>query len=390
MTKQRIGIVGMGSISPLGHQAEEVWDNYQRAHTCLVQGEKNGYWRGQLTPNATQQLDTLRAEGKPYNKLDKTALLAITSAEQAIKGLALSPEANWGVNIGSSRGATTILEEAQHQFLAQEALSPNTSPLSTLGNVSSWVAQRLGVQAMSLSHSVTCSSALHAIANGISWLESGRCDCFLAGGAEAPLTPFTIAQMQALRIYAPSHKTDFPCRAMDLRKDQNSMVLGEAAASFVLTRQPDQKPLAWVEGLGFAMEPLSSPTSISANGSALQKAMKMALEEANLDFVDVIVSHTPGTVRGDQAEYHAIQTVFPEKCPLITNNKWKIGHSLGASGALSLEMALLMLKNQTFITLPFRVNKEGELPSTITTVMVNATGFGGNAISLILSKPEQF
>jgi len=387
MTKQRIGIVGMGSISPLGHRPEEIWRNYQKSKTCLMQETKDGYWTGQLTPNASQELEELRAEGKPYNKLDKTALLAISSAEHAVKGLAEDLSSfKWGINIGSSRGATTILEEAHRQFLAQEALSPNTSPLSTLGNVSSWVAQRLGVQAMSLSHSVTCSSALHAIANGISWLESGRCELFLAGGAEAPLTPFTIAQMQALRIYASSEKTAFPCRAMDLRKDMNSMVLGEAAASFVLSGKPDQRPLAWITGLGFAMESLSSPTSISATGSALQLAMSMALEEANLDQVDVIVSHTPGTVRGDKAEYQAIRSVFPEKCPLITNNKWKIGHSLGASGALSLEMALLMLRHQTFIPLPFMTDQEAELPSSISTIMVNATGFGGNAISLILHR----
>ena len=96
-------------------------------------------------------------------------------------------------------------------------------------------------------------------------------------------------------------------------------------------------------GLGYAMEPLSSPTSISTEGIGLQKAMKMALEEADLTQVDVLVSHTPGTIRGDQAEYQAIKTVFPHRLPAITNNKWKIGHTLGASGALSLELALLML-----------------------------------------------
>ncbi|WP_205127759.1 beta-ketoacyl synthase N-terminal-like domain-containing protein, partial [Okeania hirsuta] len=249
------------------------------------------------------------AEGKPYLKLDASTIMAIDTALQATKGMQLNSTQNWGVNVGSSRGATQILENAHLHHIEGQDLSPNTSPLTTLGNVSSWVAQRLGVEALSISHSVTCGSALQSIANGISWLESGRCDHFLAGGTEAPLTPFTKAQMEALRIYAAPEETSYPCRALDLNKEKNSMVLGEAAASFVLTSQSANAPMAWIKGIGYAMEPLSSPTSISESGIALQKAMQMALQEAELEQVDVIVSHTPGTIRGDQAEYHAIQQV---------------------------------------------------------------------------------
>lgn len=380
MKKQRIGIVQMGSLSPLGYQSDEIWANYQENRTFLSRGEE-GKWEGRLAASASNQVKSLMAEGKPYLKLDASTIMAIDTALQATKGMQLNSTQNWGVNVGSSRGATQILENAHLQHIEGQDLSPNTSPLTTLGNVSSWVAQRLGVEALSISHSVTCGSALQSIANGISWLESGRCDHFLAGGTEAPLTPFTKAQMEALRIYAAPEETSYPCRALDLKKEKNSMVLGEAAASFVLTSQPANAPMAWIKGIGYAMEPLSSPTSISESGIALQKAMQMALQEAELEQVDVIVSHTPGTIRGDQAEYHAIQQVFPEKLPALTNNKWKIGHTLGASGALSLELAIMMLQKQAFIPLPFFEQAE---PDRLETVMVNATGFGGNAISLIV------
>lgn len=381
--KHRIGIVQMGSLSPLGCQSEEIWTSYKKNKAFLNQGEKDK-WVGRLADSASSQVQRLRATGKPYLKLDASTLMAIDTALQATQGMQLDPKQNWGINIGSSRGATQILENAYQQHAQGLDLSPNTSPLTTLGNVSSWVAQRLGVNALSISHSVTCGSALQSITNGISWLESGRCDYFLAGGTEAPLTPFTLAQMEALRIYAAPEETSYPCRALDLNKEKNSMVLGEAAASFVLTCEPMTPPLAWIAGIGYAMEPLSSPTSISENGIALQKAMQMALQEAALSEVDAIVSHTPGTIRGDQAEYHAIRQVFPQKLPAITNNKWKIGHTLGASGALSLEMAILMLQKQAFIPLPFLEQTE---PDRLETVMVNATGFGGNAISLIIGRP---
>jgi 3-oxoacyl-(acyl-carrier-protein) synthase len=53
-----------------------------------------------------------------------------------------------------------------------------------------------------ISHSITCSTALHAVLNGIAWLKSGMVDKFFSGGSEAPLTDFTIAQMRALKIYS--------------------------------------------------------------------------------------------------------------------------------------------------------------------------------------------
>ena len=54
-------------------------------------------------------------------------------------------------------------------------------------------------------------------------------NAFLVGGSEAALTDFTIAQMQALKVYARKND-EFPCKAFDLKKKQNTMVLGEGAA----------------------------------------------------------------------------------------------------------------------------------------------------------------
>ena len=108
-------------------------------------------------------------------------------------------------------------------------ISTLSSPTTTLGNISSWVAHDLQTKGPEISHSITCSTALHALINGVAWLKSGMANKFLVGGSEAPLTPFTIAQMKAMRIYAKGN-SDYPCRAMDLQKKQNTMVLGEAAS----------------------------------------------------------------------------------------------------------------------------------------------------------------
>ena len=107
------------------------------------------------------------------------------------------------------------------------------------------------------------------------------------------------------------------------------------------------------------------------------------MKNIDINDVDVIVTHTPGTIKGDQSELNAIKSIFKNNTPALTCNKWKIGHSLGASGMLSLEMAILMLQNQQFIATPFTTY---ESPKKIEKLLVNAVGFGGNAVSILLSK----
>ena len=267
-----------------------------------------------------------------------------------------------------------------------------TSPTTTLGNIASWVAQDLKSKGPEISHSITCSTALHAMINGIAWIQSGLCDKFLVGGSEAPLTPFTIAQMQALKIYAnlDSSKTTsngikksyFPCQALNLEKTQNTMILGEGAASLCLESGKKKNAIATIIGFGYATEALEHNASLSANADCFQNSMKMAMTHVSPKDVDVIVTHTPGTIKGDQAEYNAIKEVFGDAIPFLTTNKWKTGHTLGASGLLSVEMALLMLKHTTAINVPYLEQKP---PEQVKVILINAVGFGGNAVSILIS-----
>ena len=109
----------------------------------------------------------------------------------------------------------------------------------------------------------------------------------------------------------------------------------------------------------------------------------MALQDISLSEVDVVVMHAPGTIKGDLSEYKAIQNVFRENMPLVTSNKWKAGHTFAASGMLSLELAILMLQNQEFIGVPY-TDTQSKL-TKINKVLINAVGFGGNAVSILIS-----
>ncbi len=227
---------------------------------------------------------------------------------------------------------------------------------------------------------------MHSLLNGVAWLQSGMADQFLIGASEAALTDFTIAQMQALRVYAKQQNEIYPCKALDLNKTHNTMVLGEAAAAICLEKEISDKTLAVIKGIGYATERISHNASISAEATCFQDSMKMALKGNALSDVDVVITHTPGTIKGDIAEVKAIEKVFQKHKPAITTNKWKLGHTFATSGLLSLELAVLMLQHQELIRVPYL--EAQEKIDKIRNILVNAVGFGGNAVSVLVSLPK--
>lgn len=383
--KTKIAITSLSSISPLGNLPEGIWDNYCNDSTLISTKEINGknQFLAVIPKEIRDQIDVLKSEDVKYKSLDETVLLAILVSRQAIKNAGWKQDDDFGINIGSSRGATQLFEKYHKEFLETGKTATLASPTTTLGNISSWVAHDLKNNGPEISHSITCSTALHAILNAIAWMQSGMASKFLVGGSEAPLTAFTLAQMNALKIYS-KEEGKFPCRAFDLNKTRNSMVLGEGAAVACLELGEQKNALAYIEGIGYATDTLEHNISISEEAECFQKSMKMALQKIPLEEIDAIVMHAPGTLKGDTSEYKAIQKVFGNNLPMLTTNKWKVGHTFGASGMLNLELAILMIQHNHFIPVPFA--KKQNLRKSINKVLINAVGFGGNAVSVLISK----
>jgi 3-oxoacyl-(acyl-carrier-protein) synthase len=384
---QTISITAIASISPLGNTPETIWENYLSGKHCFKsqQLDKKQTLVASLDESSKLIVDDLQQSDIKYKSLDKSVLYAMAAARKAVQNAGWNQGDIFGINIGSSRGATDLFEKHHQEYLATGKAQTLASPTTTLGNISSWVAHDLQSTGPELSHSITCSTALHALLNGVAWLRAGMADKFLVGGSEAPLTDFTIAQMRALKIYSNSTE-EWPNRAFDLDKKQNTMILGEGASVCCLEIGKKENALAFIEGIGYATEILEHNISISAEATCFQKSMKMALKDTNLETVDVIVMHAPGTIKGDLTEYKAIVKVFGESLPLLTTNKWKIGHTFGASGILSIEMAVLMMQYNQFIGIPYIETARVQNPKkVIKKVLVNAVGFGGNAVSVLLS-----
>lgn len=384
----KIYINGRGSLSAAGRNSAAAWETYAAGRRTWKTEETTGlpvYRAGDL-PAEPAIKEAVRRGGA-----DRATELALYAAEEAVR------EAGWegidfSILVGCSRGPTESWETGFDQFRELGRVGTRTSPQTTLGGIGFALADHFGTSALASGLSVTCSSGLHALLHGVALLRSGMAERVLVGGAEAPLTEFTLRQMEALRITAPvPANSDFACRPF--ADPPSGMALGEGAAFFALSLEPGPFELS---GLAFAREAAGSATGITSDGAALQRTLRECRDKAGAP--DFIVAHAPGTKRGDAAELAALQGIFGEEtgAPLVTSFKWATGHTFGASGPLALDAAASMLARQHWVGLPYRKEETGSHsagsvePGPLVRGMVNATGFGGNAVSVGITLNRSF
>jgi 3-oxoacyl-[acyl-carrier-protein] synthase II len=406
--KHRCIIRGLSVLSSLGAQrdtATTVWEagmRLDRAPVVNMQARTGRIPVFALGEGAESHVREV-ASDQSYHRLDRTSHMAISAARGTFARLG-SNDASTGavgcISIGSSRGPTMALEQSLHRFGCEGRVSSLTSPTTTAGNISSWVAQEYlssqdagaqGQQIAALTTSMTCSSALHSLLVAKSFISSGMARAALFGGSEACLTPYTVAQLEALRIYGGADEA-WPSRPFDSEARENAVILGEGAgtALLILTNNDSELRVGDLEliGIGWALESIPSPTGISEDGVAFERAMRMACMAAGPHGVKIgaVVAHAPGTLGGDGAEQRAIERVFGEA--LIVSTKHLTGHSYGASGMLSLGLAEALLGGLAWPGFPYS-NRRGASsclePGSV--VVVNSAGFGGNAVSVIIGRP---
>lgn len=383
--RNSISITSIASVSALGSLLEDIWTNYKndKHHLSIKEFDNFNAWVAKIQEKDKLQIEKLRKSDAKYKDLDESVLYALYVSRKAIKEAGWSVNDDFGINIGSSRGATILFEKYHKEFLQTGKSSTLSSPTTTLGNISSWIAHDLQTSGPEISHSITCSTGLHSLLNGVAWIQSGMASKFLIGASEASLTDFTIAQMQALKVYA-KNEDEYPCKTLDLEKNNNTMVIGEGASVICLEEGIKENAIAYVEGVGYATEVLKHNISISSDAQCFQKSMKMALGDVSPKEIDAIVMHAPGTIKGDLSELKAIEKIFGEHKPFLTSNKWKLGHTFATSGLLSLELGILMMQHQEGISVPF-IEKQ-KCPAKINKILVNSVGFGGNAVSILITK----
>lgn len=241
--------------------------------------------------------------------------------------------------------------------------------------------------------STACSSALNAIIYGANLIRAGRYQCVVVGGSES-LSNYHLNGFNSLMILDRQ-----PCRPFDATRA--GLNLGEGAAYLVLETAASAKArganvLARLSGFGNACDAFHQ-TASSENGEGAYLAMKQALERAGLQpsQIDYVNAHGTGTPNNDASETTALRRIFGDKLPPVSSTKPFTGHTTSASGSIEAVFCLLALQHG-FI--PPQLNWNTPDPACVTPytehrkeslshIICNAFGFGGNDSSMIISKP---
>lgn len=408
---KRVVISALASLSALGVSGSAVKSCFEAEcapHTLL--GGDDSFPIVKLSADSEEVLVRLLSEKERYQKVDRVTQLAVATASETLSSYASSsPVARVApiecVSIGSSRGATISLEttHAQHLGNSDRSVPTYTSPITTAGNISSWVAQEAidqslagsegagssGSSIVALNTSMTCSSAFHSLLVALGFLRGGMAAAALFGGAESCLTSYTLQQLRALKIYSQAGSSAWPCKPLvagDKGPVSNTVMLGEGAGTAVLrfddgVSRPGDLELC---GVGWQMEAIPSATGVSADGAVFEGAMRRAA--GGQPGIDAVIAHGPGSVRGDEAELCAIARVFGRDMPVLST-KHVTGHTYGASGMVSLQLAAYLLGGGQWPGFPYpvRVPTLQAGAGVPRRILINTAGFGGNVISVVVA-----
>jgi len=409
--KKKLVITGLGAITPIGIGVKQLWSETLKGSSGV----------GPVTLFDAEKYETkIAAEVKQFDpkdfmlpevfrKTDRFAQMGIAAAKMAIEDACITSSFdhdnnNIPVIIGSGLGGALFHEEQIFRLI--EGRNPrrvlsSSVPRIAPNAVSAYIAMQQKMRGPNMTISTACSSGANAIAIAAMLLKSGMAEFALTGGVECPISPFTYAAYQSLRVLAKSNGAQVP-RPFD--KKRNGFVLGEGAGMLVLeTMDHAEKRGAkiYAELLGVSSNcgayHMAAP---EPNGSDAAHATKEALHEAGIEPKDVnyINAHGTATKMNDIAESKAIIEVFGsgKKGPYVSSTKSLTGHTIGAAGAIEAILTTLAVKHDV---VPPNINcdeldeecdinvvQNKAVKTKVKYAISNSFGFGSNNAVLVFGK----
>ena len=409
--KHRAVITGMGVISPVGNHLDEFWNN-------LIEG-KSGI--GLLTRFDTTNLPTkVAAEVKNFeptdwvNKkesrhMDRFAQFAMAAAKMALQdsGLDLDKvdKERAGVVMGCGIGGVTTFEEQKEVLMAKGSgrVTPFFVPMLISNMAAAHVSIEYGLQGSSMTIVTACASATNAIGEALRIIQRGEADVVFCGGTEAPITSLAFAGFCAAKTM--STETEHPEQASrPFDKRRSGFVMGEGAGVLILESLEHAQArgahiYAELAGYGSTSDAYHITTP-RPGGAGAARAMKLALEDAEIkvEDVDYINAHGTSTGPNDSTETAAIKTVFGSVAPklAISSTKSMTGHLMGAAGAIEAIICAISIERGA---IPPTTNYGEPDPEcdldyvpniarkqAVNVAMSNSLGFGGHNATIVLKK----
>ena len=397
--KPPVYVAGLGVISAIGNNTAE---NFQ----CLKSGQSG---IGKIEVLQTKhQLLLPAAEVKLTNAqlqeqtgfgdgISRTAMLSLTASQEAVLDAGIL--FNAGLRTGFVSSSTVGGMDKTEAFFKSFAGDYSKGRLRDVvnhecGNITTLVADKLGIKHHVSTVSTACSSSANAISYGARLIKNNLVDVVVAGGTDA-FTRFTLNGFNTLM-----NLDQQPCKPFD--ENRHGLNLGEGAAYLVLVSEKAaaalrKKPYCVLSG-HYNANDAHHQTASSPEGNGSFYAMQGALNMSSIAPGDIsyINLHGTGTQNNDASEGTAVTRLFGPHYPLMSSTKSFTGHTLAASAAIEAVFSVLAISKgvvypnlnmQTPIAaFPFSVEKDIVSGLDVRHVLSNSLGFGGNCSSLIFSK----
>ena len=404
---RRVVVTGIGIVSSIGNNAQEVLASLREAKSGIVRADEYAELGFRCQVHGAPTLDWEGAIDRKVRRfMGAGAGWNYVAMEQAIQdsGLEESDISNerTGLIMGSGGPSTRAIVKAADTTRERgpKKVGPFEVPKSMSSTNSATLSTPYHIKGVSYSISSACSTSAHCIGNGAELIQLGKQDVVFAGGGEE--LDWTLSVLFDSMNAMSSDFNDQPekaSRAYDVARD-GFVIAGGAGVLVLEELEPAKargaKSYAELVGYGATSDGYDM---VLPSGEGSVRCMRMALQNLNGEKIDYINPHATSTPQGDVLEIQAIREVFGDDCPPISATKSLTGHSLGAAGVHEAIYSLLMMKNgficesANIETLDPEVAdvpiiRQREDGVALNTVMSNRFGFGGTNASLVFRRSK--
>ncbi len=400
---RRVVITGMGIVSSIGNNQEEVLASLREGRSGIRTDDKYAELGFRSQVSGAPTLDALAIVDRKVRRfMGAGAAWNYVAMEEAIAQAGLEADDISNVRTGLIMGsggpsAKAIVQAADTtRERGPKKVGPFEVPKSMSSTNSATLATPFKILGVNYSISSACSTSSHCIGNATELIQWGKQDVMFAGGGEE--LDWTLSVLFDGMNAMSSKFNDRPetaSRAYDVNRD--GFVIAGGAGVLVLEELEHAKArgatiIAEIVGYGANSDGYDM---VAPSGEGAVRCMRMALETTN-NPIDYINPHGTSTPIGDIKEIDAIREVFGEAIPPIASTKSLTGHSLGAAGVQEAIYSLLMLQNNfvcasanieeldpEFEGVPIMRKAEDR---ALNTVMSNSFGFGGTNATLVMQK----
>ena len=409
--RRRVVVTGLGLVTPLGTSVEASWEG-------LVAGRSGAARISRFDPSALDVTFACEVKGfdasawiekKEARRYDLFLQYAIAASQQAVDaagfGAGFPHKDRAGVIIGSGIGGMQTFEDQTRIFIEKGPgrVSPFFVPMFIPDIAAGIVSIRFGLTGPNFCTVSACASSAHAVGQAYRYIRDGDADVMVAGGAEAAVTPLTVAGFASMK--ALSTRNDDPATASrPFDVDRDGFVLGEGSGVVILEELEHALARgatihAEVAGFGMSADAYHI-TQPAPDGAGARQAMVGCLKDAGLALGEIqyVNAHGTSTPHGDVAETKAVKALFGDAARhlVMGSTKSMTGHLLGAAGAV--EFAVCVLTIERGVIPPtinqFHADPECDLDCApnaaverrVDVALSNSFGFGGHNVSLAVKR----